>query len=75
VTVDDAQWRWEDASGNPVILQGLAPGKHKVLIELADSVHNMIDQATVEVTMTPILAPQRPTMVKHASPGFQLSAE
>jgi hypothetical protein len=71
VTVDDAPWRWEDASGNPVILQGFAPGKHKVLIELADSAHNVIDRATVEVTMTPALAPQHPTNSHARLPGFK----
>jgi Family of unknown function (DUF6130) len=29
VTVDDAPWRWADASGTPLILQGLPPGPHK----------------------------------------------
>src|SRR6516164_909149 len=36
VTVDDASWVWADASGNPIILMGLLPGPHKVLIQLAD---------------------------------------
>ena len=26
VRLDDASWVWADASGNPIILQGLAPG-------------------------------------------------
>src|SRR5258708_21680195 len=34
VSIDDASWVWADASGNPIILQGLLPGPHKVLIEL-----------------------------------------
>ena len=25
VSVDDASWRWADASGNPIILMGLSP--------------------------------------------------
>ena len=25
MTVDDASWRWADASGNPIILMGLPP--------------------------------------------------
>ncbi len=33
VRVDDASWVWADASGLPIILQGLLHGPHKVLIE------------------------------------------
>jgi hypothetical protein len=32
VRVDDASWVWADASGNPIILMGLSPGPHKVLL-------------------------------------------
>src|ERR1019366_919996 len=34
VRLDDAPWVWADASGNPIILMGLPPGPHKVLLEL-----------------------------------------
>jgi hypothetical protein len=47
VTVDDTPWLWADASGTPVILQGLAPGPHKVLIELVDANHRVVDKAAV----------------------------
>jgi hypothetical protein len=47
VRVDDASWVWADASGNPVILMGLLPGEHKVLIELEDANHHALDQGTV----------------------------
>ena len=47
VTVDDAPWRWADASGNPIILMGLPPGPHKVLIELEDANHHTLDKGTV----------------------------
>ena len=47
VTVDDAPWRWADASGNPIILQGLPPGSHTVLIELVDPNHQAVDKGTV----------------------------
>ena len=40
VTVDDATWHWADASGNPVIINGLAPGRPKIL-----------DQGTVQLTV------------------------
>jgi Family of unknown function (DUF6130) len=38
---------WADASGNPVILMGLPPGPHKVLIELEDANHNTLDKGIV----------------------------
>jgi hypothetical protein len=47
VTVDDAPWHWADASGNPLILRGLPPGPHKVLIELVDANHQLVDKGTV----------------------------
>jgi hypothetical protein len=51
VTVDDATWHWADASGNPVIIQGLPPGRHKILIQLVNANHQPIDQGTVQVTI------------------------
>lgn len=36
LTVDDEPWHWVDASDEPVIIQSLPPGRHRVLIELAD---------------------------------------
>jgi len=47
VRVDDASWVWADASGNPIILMGLSPGPHKVLIELEDANHHTLDKGTV----------------------------
>ncbi|MGO9084819.1 MAG: DUF6130 family protein [Candidatus Sulfotelmatobacter sp.] len=47
VRLDDAAWVWADASGNPVILMGLPPGPHKVLIELEDANHHTLDKGTV----------------------------
>ena len=47
VRVDDAAWVWADASGNPIILQGLLPGPHKVLIELVDANHQPLDQGII----------------------------
>jgi hypothetical protein len=46
VTLDDARWHWVDASGE-LIIQGLAAGPHRVLIELADPTHKVIDSKTV----------------------------
>lgn len=47
VTVDEAPWHWADASGNPLILRGLPPGPHRVLIELVDANHQPVDKGTV----------------------------
>ena len=51
VTVDDATWHWADASGNPVIINGLLPGSHKVLIQLVNADHQPIDERTVRLTI------------------------
>src|SRR5450432_4619903 len=47
VTVDDLPWHWADASGEQLILTGLAVGPHKVLIELVNANHQTIDEKTV----------------------------
>lgn len=60
VTVDDASWRWADASGEPVLLNGLPAGQHKVLIELVDANHRTLDQKTVNFVI-----PERITPVHH----------
>jgi len=57
ITVDDAPWHWVDASGEPLIIQSLPPGPHRVLIELADPTHRVIDSATINVEI-----PQRPAL-------------
>jgi hypothetical protein len=56
VTLDDAPWHWVDASGDPLIVQGLPPGPHKLLVELADPTHTVIDRATIDFEV-----PLRPT--------------
>jgi hypothetical protein len=47
VTVDDAPWRWADASGEPLIINGLPAGPHKVLIELVNANHQTLDRGVV----------------------------
>ena len=47
VGVDDASWVWADASGNPIILQGLAPGPHKVRVDLVDANHHPLDKGSI----------------------------
>jgi hypothetical protein len=51
ITVDDATWHFVDASGETIILVGLEPGPHKVLIELADPTHKVITSKTVTFTL------------------------
>jgi len=55
VMVDDATWRLADASGIPVIIMGLAPGRHTILIPLVNANHYPIDQDTVQVTVPPAI--------------------
>ena len=47
ITVDDASWHFVDASGETVIIVGLAPGIHSILFQLADPQHNVITSQTV----------------------------
>jgi Family of unknown function (DUF6130) len=47
VTVDDAVWHWADASGEPLIIQHLPPGPHRILIELVDANHKPLDSGVV----------------------------
>jgi len=47
VTVDDLHWRWADTSGEPLIINGLPPGPHKVLIELENANHQTLDKGVV----------------------------
>jgi hypothetical protein len=48
ISVDDAPWHFVDASGETIILVGLEPGPHKVLVELADPTHKVITSQTVK---------------------------
>jgi hypothetical protein len=59
VTVDDGSWVWADASGNPIILMGLVPGPHKVLIELADANHRILDKGVVTFVVPEKKAPEK----------------
>ena len=52
VTVDDLPWHWADAGdSNTVVVAGLPPGPHKVLIELALPNHKVIAAETVTFTV------------------------
>ena len=50
--VDDQSWPIVDTSGETVVLVGLAPGPHKVRLELADPTHKPIPGASKVVEFT-----------------------
>jgi hypothetical protein len=47
VSLDEAPWVWADASGTPIILQGLPPGRHTVTLTLVDANHHPIDKGSI----------------------------
>lgn len=51
VTVDDWHGTWAHTSGDPVIVVGLTPGPHKILLELADPIHKILTSQTVNVAV------------------------
>jgi hypothetical protein len=59
VTVDDAPWHFVDASGETLIVVGLKPGPHKVLVELADPTHRVVDHQTVSFVVPPTSGDQQ----------------
>ena len=60
ITVDEAPWRWIDASNEPIIINGLTEGAHQVRIELVDPTHKPIVKKTVYFTI-PILMKNLPS--------------
>lgn len=55
ITVDDGPWHWLHASEEPIVIQGLPSGPHRVLIELADANHKALEAETLTFEI-----PQRP---------------
>jgi hypothetical protein len=48
ITVDDLPWLWADfGQSNTIVLAGMRPGQHKVLIELVDAEGNVFTAQTV----------------------------
>jgi hypothetical protein len=47
VKVDGAPWHWDDTSGQPVVLLGMSPGKHKVQIQMVDPTDETLQRETV----------------------------
>jgi Family of unknown function (DUF6130) len=51
ITVDDLPWQWADyGQSNTIILVGMPPGQHKVLIEVVDPEGNVFTAQTVTFT-------------------------
>lgn len=60
ITVDDLPWHWVHTTDEPIQIRGFPPGKHKLLLELADPTHRVIDAQTVEFVVLPeAAAPHR----------------
>jgi Family of unknown function (DUF6130) len=52
VTIDDLPWRWGHFDDtNTIVVNGLPPGEHKVLIELVDAEHRVFTGQTVTFTV------------------------
>ena len=49
--------RWADASGEPLIINCLLPGSHKVLIELVNADHQTLDKGVVTFVIPDVVAP------------------
>ena len=59
ITVDDLPWHWLDASGEPISINGLPPGPHKILIQLENPIHQVIDSAIVNFEIPQLAASAR----------------
>ncbi|MBJ7311238.1 DUF6130 family protein [Rugamonas sp. CCM 8940] len=51
ISVDDAPWHWLDASGEPLVLQGLPAGPHKITFDLANANHAILTSETVKLVV------------------------
>lgn len=51
VTVDDSPGTWAHTSGDPIIIVGLKPGPHRILLDVADPTHKILTSAEVTFTI------------------------
>jgi hypothetical protein len=51
ITVNDGPYRWLDTSGQPIVVNKLPPGPHRILIELVDPTHKTLDRQVVSFTV------------------------
>ena len=63
VTVDDWKGTWAHTSEDPIILVGLTPGTHKVLLEVADPTHKILTSTIVSFTVPE----KKPTDAPHVN--------
>jgi hypothetical protein len=48
ITVDNTPWHWAHASNDqPLIIVGLTAGPHRVLVEMADATHKVIESKVI----------------------------
>lgn len=59
VTVEGWGGTWAHTSGDPIILVGLKPGPHKIILELADPSHKILSSTIVTVTV-PVVPGAKP---------------
>jgi hypothetical protein len=62
VTVDGLPWHFVDSSGETIVLVGLPPGPHHVLLELADPTHHVLTSETVQFVVPAISRPHSEPM-------------
>ncbi len=60
VALDDLPWVWADASGNPIIVQGLPPGPHKLRLDLVNANHQPLDSRTITFVVPNKTAAEHP---------------
>lgn len=61
VTVDGMSPTWAHTSSEPIIVVGLKPGPHEILIELADPSHGIVAARTARFTVPDTQAGPHPT--------------
>jgi hypothetical protein len=54
ITVDEGPYRWLDTSGEPIIVNKLPAGPHKILIELVGPTHKTLDRQVVSFVVPPV---------------------
>lgn len=62
LSLDDAPWVWVNASGDPVVLNGLRPGPHKLRLQLETANHQQLDEASTSFIVPPRWARQEPAI-------------
>ncbi len=56
VTVDNQRGAWAHTSTDPIIVVGLAPGPHSILLEMADPDHRILASESVDFVVPPAKA-------------------